>query len=257
MSDDRATTRSATSPTAGACCSCSLVFVGAVAWAFRPGRRQLPTTQADIPFKNDDRRTDDGRRRQARRIGRAQTSGVEIDPVTGSRPPATTGTASRNSTRRCRAGGCGRSTPRSSSRSATSCSTRRCPLLARRRPRGVLGYSTRAAVADDIAAARAGPGRCASTRSPTLPLDEIAPTADLTRFAVAGGRSAFQVNCVQCHGSGAAGSHGLSQPQRRRLAVGRRRSTRSTRRSPHGIRFAADAETRDLGRCRPSAPTAS
>ena len=41
-------------------------------------------------------------------------------------------------------------------------------------------------------------------------------TPELMQQAVAGGAAAFKVNCVQCHGSGAAGSQeGLSQPQRR------------------------------------------
>ena len=39
-------------------------------------------------------------------------------------------------------------------------------------------------------------------------LSDIAADADLNQFAVAGGAAAFKVNCVQCHGSGAAGSPG-------------------------------------------------
>jgi cytochrome c oxidase cbb3-type subunit III len=42
----------------------------------------------------------------------------------------------------------------------------------------------------------------------SMPLDQIHDDADLARFAIAGGRSAFLVNCVPCHGSGAAGSAG-------------------------------------------------
>ena len=41
-----------------------------------------------------------------------------------------------------------------------------------------------------------------------MSLEDIAKDDELNRFAVAGGRSAFLVNCVQCHGSGAAGSPG-------------------------------------------------
>ena len=42
---------------------------------------------------------------------------------------------------------------------------------------------------------------------------EIAGRRRLREFAVAAGSAAYKVNCVQCHGSGAQGSQGLSQPQ--------------------------------------------
>ena len=74
---------------------------------------------------------------------------------------------------------------------------------------GVLGYSTRASVEDALDAARAAQSERLSAVV-DRPLDEIAADRDLMRFAVAGGRSAFLVNCVQCHGSGAAGSPGYA-----------------------------------------------
>jgi cytochrome c oxidase cbb3-type subunit 3 len=40
------------------------------------------------------------------------------------------------------------------------------------------------------------------------PVEEIAGDQELLQFAIAGGSSAFKVNCAQCHGSGAAGSAG-------------------------------------------------
>ncbi|HEX9568198.1 MAG TPA: cytochrome-c oxidase, cbb3-type subunit III [Rhodospirillales bacterium] len=74
---------------------------------------------------------------------------------------------------------------------------------------GVLGYSTRAAVEDDIVVARGmQAGRLDQVAA--LPLEEIRADQELARFAVSGGRSAFLVNCVQCHGSGAAGSPGYA-----------------------------------------------
>jgi mono/diheme cytochrome c family protein len=73
--------------------------------------------------------------------------------------------------------------------------------------RGALGYSTRGEVENAIASAKAAQtGNLEQVAQ--LPLDTIAGDPDLRRFAVAGGRSAFLVNCVQCHGSGAAGSPG-------------------------------------------------
>jgi cytochrome c oxidase cbb3-type subunit 3 len=72
---------------------------------------------------------------------------------------------------------------------------------------GVLGYSTRADVEDQIALARqAQSGRLDEIAN--LPLEAIKANPDLDRFAISGGRSAFVVNCIQCHGTGAAGSPG-------------------------------------------------
>jgi len=72
---------------------------------------------------------------------------------------------------------------------------------------GVLGYSTRATVEGEMALAReAQAGRLDQIAN--LPIEEIKANADLDRFAIAGGRSAFLVNCIQCHGTGAAGSKG-------------------------------------------------
>ena len=74
---------------------------------------------------------------------------------------------------------------------------------------GVFGYSTRASVEDALVQARESQaGRLEKVA--TLPLEEIRADADLNRFAVGGGRSAFLVNCVPCHGSGAAGSPGYA-----------------------------------------------
>jgi cytochrome c oxidase cbb3-type subunit 3 len=74
---------------------------------------------------------------------------------------------------------------------------------------GVLGYSTRADVEDQMALARqAQAGRLDEIAN--LPLEAIKANPDLDRFAVAGGRSAFLVNCIQCHGTGAAGSKGYA-----------------------------------------------
>lgn len=74
---------------------------------------------------------------------------------------------------------------------------------------GFLGYSNRAAVEADIAAAQKAQSANLQ-RVATLPLKDIRADAELARFAIAGGRSAFLVNCVQCHGSGAEGSPGYA-----------------------------------------------
>ncbi len=72
---------------------------------------------------------------------------------------------------------------------------------------GVLGWSSRAEFAKDVAAADvAKVERTAAIRD--LPLADIIADDDLRQFATSGGQAAYKVNCVQCHGSGAAGSPG-------------------------------------------------
>lgn len=73
--------------------------------------------------------------------------------------------------------------------------------------KGVLGYSSRAEVAKDVAAAKAAQ---ASQREAiaAASLEEIRTKPDLLEFSLAGGKSAFVVNCSQCHGSGAQGANG-------------------------------------------------
>lgn len=71
--------------------------------------------------------------------------------------------------------------------------------------KGILGYSQRATVARDIADARMAQSAY-TEKLEKLSLSEIRKDPDLLAFAVAGGRSAFAVNCSQCHGSGANGA---------------------------------------------------
>jgi len=73
--------------------------------------------------------------------------------------------------------------------------------------KGVLGYSNRAVVAERISEARAAQSQYLE-RIEATGLDEIAGEPELLNFAIAGGRSAFAVNCSQCHGLGAAGGSG-------------------------------------------------
>jgi cytochrome c oxidase cbb3-type subunit 3 len=73
--------------------------------------------------------------------------------------------------------------------------------------KGVLGYSSRAEVAQDIADAKAAQAGMLN-RISDASVEEIRTTPDLLEFALAGGSSAFAVNCSQCHGSGAQGAVG-------------------------------------------------
>jgi cytochrome c oxidase cbb3-type subunit 3 len=72
---------------------------------------------------------------------------------------------------------------------------------------GTSGWSSRGELASMLAAETA-------SRAPKLnaiaatPIEGLAGNPQLMRVAIEGGRAAFKVNCVQCHGAGAAGSKG-------------------------------------------------
>ncbi len=72
---------------------------------------------------------------------------------------------------------------------------------------GVLGYSSRAELAQSMDAAKAAQKENLDKIAATS-VDDILKDGKLLAFARAGGAAAFKVNCVQCHGSGAAGSPG-------------------------------------------------
>lgn len=72
---------------------------------------------------------------------------------------------------------------------------------------GVLGYSSRADLDADLAAAKVAQGDMLEAVA-TTPVSEIVENDALARFASAGGKSLFKVYCSQCHGTGATGSVG-------------------------------------------------
>ncbi len=74
--------------------------------------------------------------------------------------------------------------------------------------KGLLGYSQRMALEDEMQAVRTAQGKYRD-RISSMTLADIRKDGELFSFALAGGRSAFAVNCSQCHGLGAAGSTGF------------------------------------------------
>lgn len=72
---------------------------------------------------------------------------------------------------------------------------------------GLLGYSSRAEVAADIAEHEARNQELVAALN-AADLDELEPGQDLYRYAVARGAAVFRAQCSQCHGSGAAGAPG-------------------------------------------------
>ncbi|WP_404712557.1 cytochrome-c oxidase, cbb3-type subunit III [Sphingomonas sp. MMS24-J13] len=80
------------------------------------------------------------------------------------------------------------------------------PML-NRASAGVLGWSSQKQLAQEMQAdaARKAPIRLAIARTP---VEKLADDPTLLHAAEEGGRAAFRVNCIQCHGTGAAGSKG-------------------------------------------------
>ena len=72
---------------------------------------------------------------------------------------------------------------------------------------GVLGYSTRAEVAQDIARFEEANADI-SAQLASADLSTLAENEELSRFATSAGGAVFRNNCSQCHGSGAAGFTG-------------------------------------------------
>ncbi|MER9839377.1 cytochrome-c oxidase, cbb3-type subunit III [Mesorhizobium sp. M0145] len=107
---------------------------------------------------------------------------------------------------------------------------------------GVLGYSSRNEVKNELSAAEAAKGKyVAAIESKSV--SEIAADDGLREFAIAAGGAAFKVNCVQCHGSGAQGSKGFPNLNDDDWLWGGK-ADQIQQTVTHGIRFASDPDTR-------------
>ncbi|ETA71285.1 MULTISPECIES: cytochrome-c oxidase, cbb3-type subunit III [Mesorhizobium] len=107
---------------------------------------------------------------------------------------------------------------------------------------GLLGYSSRNDVKNELAAAELAKGKyVAAIQSKTV--SEIAADDALREFAVAAGGATFKVNCVQCHGSGAQGSKGFPNLNDDDWLWGGK-ADQIQQTITHGIRFASDPDTR-------------
>ena len=72
---------------------------------------------------------------------------------------------------------------------------------------GLLGYSTRAELAQDIDAHEARNADLAAALA-GAELTDLASQPELQHYAAARGAAVFRTNCSQCHGAGAAGAEG-------------------------------------------------
>jgi cytochrome c oxidase cbb3-type subunit 3 len=73
--------------------------------------------------------------------------------------------------------------------------------------KGIIGYSSRANVAQDLADLAARRGAQAKALE-TASLEEIRTSPEMSRIATARGKAAFGDNCAGCHGLGGAGTKG-------------------------------------------------
>ncbi len=73
--------------------------------------------------------------------------------------------------------------------------------------KGMLGYSQRAVVMEQVAAGKAAQSKFRDAIA-EAELTEIPKQEDLLNFALAGGAAAFKDNCAPCHGRGAQGFKG-------------------------------------------------
>lgn len=80
------------------------------------------------------------------------------------------------------------------------------PLVSQATP-GLLGFSTRAEVAEEIAAAEAA-NQAIEARLASVELAAISADPELNQYANSAGAAVFRTWCAQCHGSGAAGAVG-------------------------------------------------
>lgn len=107
---------------------------------------------------------------------------------------------------------------------------------------GMLGYSSRAELRTELDGAVAARADYAAAVA-AAPVEDIIADEALRQFATSAGAAAFKVNCVQCHGSGAAGSAGYPNLNDDEwLWGGTPEDIRVT--IAHGIRSEADGETR-------------
>lgn len=84
------------------------------------------------------------------------------------------------------------------------------PLVSSATP-GLLGFSTRADVAEDIAAFESRNAENLEALG-SVELASLAENPELQDFAVRAGAAVFRANCSQCHGAGAAGVQAAGYP---------------------------------------------
>lgn len=114
--------------------------------------------------------------------------------------------------------------------------------LAHKGTEGVLGWTSRGSFAKEMDAAKLAKSADLAAIAAT-PIEQLPDNKPLMEKAVAGGKAAFRVNCVPCHGAGAAGSTGYPNLNDDDWLWGGDIKTIETT-ITHGIRFPGDPTTR-------------
>ena len=181
-------------------------FVGVVFWVFRPGARKTYRDTANIPFRHEDKPAPPRARRRRRQGG---LNDMAKPPKQQTQDPETTGhewdgiEEFNNPLPRwwlwtlyvCIIWAVGYSIAYPAWPGVKSATA------------GVLGWSTRANVAADIAAVEAANGPI-NARLEAVELTAISTDPELNQYATSAGSAVFKTWCAQCHGSGAAGAKG-------------------------------------------------
>jgi cytochrome c oxidase cbb3-type subunit 3 len=107
---------------------------------------------------------------------------------------------------------------------------------------GVLGWSSRGQLRTELDAQQARRAQTVAALA-DMPIEQLPDHPRLMHAAIAGGAAAFKVNCVQCHGAGAAGSKGFPNLNDDDWLWGGDLKTIETT-LIHGIRQPGDARTR-------------
>jgi cytochrome c oxidase cbb3-type subunit III len=76
---------------------------------------------------------------------------------------------------------------------------------------GTLGWSSRGDLAKELTAAEAA-RQGVNQRIAATDIEQLPNSPELMQAAISGGAAAFKVNCVQCHGAGAAGYQEFGYP---------------------------------------------
>jgi cytochrome c oxidase cbb3-type subunit 3 len=116
------------------------------------------------------------------------------------------------------------------------------PMLTSATP-GLLGYTSRGELVESLNVAKEGQ-KAQLDKIAAASVEDILKDPEMLAFASAGGAAAFKVNCVQCHGAGAAGSAGYPNLNDDDWIWGGTADHIYTT-LKHGIRYTVSADTRD------------